>query len=130
MLKLLCLPAIAFIIPMLSGCTACTPLEQQQALAAITPGAACVADIVLQLTGTEEVAGIVANCSVAAQDVAQIVGELLKQDAVAPAPIVSDAGEVVALARPTLKPEMRAHLFRIQTNAMKMAGMDAAIVSP
>jgi hypothetical protein len=97
-----------------AACSSCTPTEQQQVVNAISPGAACVSNIVQVLEGTEDVSAIISECGVFAADVYQIVSELLANDPTSPA--------LDASATPTVK---QAHLMRIRDAAKTL--MDAGV---
>jgi hypothetical protein len=88
----------------LIGAVSCTKAEQIQIISAITPVAACIADVVIAVNGIEDPVAIASNCGAAVSDVYQIVSSLLANYPTA------DAG----LAMTTT---MRSHLTRIQINA-------------
>jgi hypothetical protein len=103
--------AILAFVPMIicTGCSTngCTPAEQQETVAVITNGGACLADIVLDVNGVEDIATLAAACGATASDIYQLVSQLLNHQ---PA---SDA----AVPARSMAPEMQAHLRRIQDNA-------------
>jgi hypothetical protein len=125
------------LVASLLACNSCTPLEQQQAVAAITPAGACVAQLVAITTGTEDPLEIATNCGTTLADIYQIVKELLNTSKVVP-----DAGAVAApqpmLSIPVMDAsvpapvaitvEHHAHLSRIlaRTKAL-MEAADAAL---
>lgn len=104
MIKIILAPALALC---LTACSSCTTTEQTQAVAAIQPTGACVADIVAATQGSENPIAIAATCSAALADVYQVVSELLAQE---PSSSPEDAGAV-------LTADKRAHLLRIQQRA-------------
>jgi hypothetical protein len=94
---------------MCAGCPSngCTPFEQQETVAIITNGGACLADIIIDVNGTEDVAAIASACGATAVDIYQLVSQLLDNQ---------PASDATVAAR-SLAPEMQAHLSRIQNNA-------------
>lgn len=102
--------AMAFVpIIVCTGCSTngCTPAEQQETVAVITNGGACLADIILDINGVEDISALIAACSSTVGDIFQLVSQLLNNQ---------PASDAAMVAR-SMEPEMQAHLSRIQSNA-------------
>ena len=97
--------------------TACTKQEQTQIAAAITPGGACIANILAAIAGIEDPVAIAANCGETIVDVYQVVSELLA-NAPATLPAISDAGLAMDISN-------RARLVRIRDRAIALLTSDA-----
>jgi len=96
----------------------CTKQEQAQVIAAITPVGACIADVVLAVSGVEDPAAIANSCGAAIVDVYTVVSELLANNPVAVSDAGIDAGVPMTAAT-------RARLSRIRGRAISMIIADS-----
>ena len=74
------------------GLVGCTKAQETQVVNLISPVAACVADVALATSGTEDPVVIATTCATAVSDVYLVVKELLGND---PAAKMADAGSKV-----------------------------------